>query len=137
MVGVTVTSHSALGAAATLAITGHPTVVAITVSRDLGDRAGRFTTLRGVPCFILDFVSAATAETALARLSAVSSRFTHKESPTRLACSGEVRYTLRAVRDFDDDAIDAIAAHYDDADYRYMAAQREPPHHGAHSHRHH
>ena len=125
MIGIEIASYSAFGAPAMLAITGHPTICGVTVSRDLGDAASSAPTLRGVPCLFLDFVSADAADEALARCEAISAQVAHKELPTRLACSREVRYTLRLLRGFDEAAIATIAAHYGTADERYVAAQHD------------
>lgn len=127
MIAIAVTSHSAFGAAATLAISGHPAVCGIVLSRDLGDAAGHHPAMRGVPCLLLDFVSAAAADAALARLRSISARFTDRETPTRIACSGGVSYTLRQVYGFDEPTIAAIDAHHADAAERYAAAQRAAP----------
>ncbi len=130
MVAVAIASRSAFGAPAILAITGHPVVSSIVVSRDLGDAAGRAPALRGVPCLVLDFVSEAAVAEALARLRTITDRFTHKETATRVACSNEVPYTLRLVRGFDEATIAAIDAHREEALARYAAAQRDTAHHG-------
>jgi hypothetical protein len=124
MVTIAIATYSAFGAPAMLMVEGHPVVRSIVVSRDLGDSASHSPTLRGVPCVLIDFATAHAADDALARLGVISAKFTHKESPTRLACSGEVRYTLRVVRSFDEDAIATVAEYYDLADARYMAAQQ-------------
>lgn len=127
MISVAITAHSALGAPATLAIGVHPAVTGITLARDLGDAASRHASLRGVPCLILDFATTEAADAALERLRAISSKFTFKETPTRLACSNEVGFTLRLVRDFDEATIATIAGYHDDAVARYAAAQQEAP----------
>src|SRR6478672_2438893 len=100
MIGVEVASRSAFGAPAVLSITGHPAVCGVVLSRDLGDAGGHMPTLRGVPCFMLEFVSAGAADEALERLRMISAKFTHKETPTRIACSNGVQYTLRLVHGF-------------------------------------
>jgi len=125
MIGVEVASRSAFGAPAVLAITGHPAVCGVVVSRDLGDAGGHMLTLRGVPCFMLEFVSEGAADETLERLRVISAKFTHKETPTRIACSNGVPYTLRLVHGIDEATIAAIDGHYEDAVDRYAAAQRE------------
>jgi hypothetical protein len=131
MVGIAIATRSAFGAPGVLAVTGHPAVSSIVVSRDLGDAASHFPTLRGVPCLILEFCSERAADEALGRLRVISAKFTHQETPTRIACSNGVQFTLRLVRDFDEPTIAAIAAHHDDAIERYAAAQRDAPRSGA------
>ncbi len=125
MIGIAITAHSALGAPAILTITGHPSVTSIVLARDLGDAASHISSLRGVPCLILDFTTAAAADEAHVRLSAISTKFTFKETPTRLVCSNEVSFTLRLVRDFDQATIATIAEYRDEAVARYTAAQQE------------
>jgi hypothetical protein len=125
MIEVAVAARSAFGAPAVLTIAGHPAVCGVVVSRDLGDAGGQMPTLRGVPCFQLEFVSEAATDEALERLRVISAKFTSKESPTRIACSNGVQYTLRLIHGFDEATIAAIDAHYDEAVDRYAAAQRE------------
>jgi hypothetical protein len=127
MVGVEIASRSASGAPAVLTITGHPAVCEVMVSRDLGGAASHVPTLRGVPCFMLEFVSAGAADEALARLRVISSKFTNKETPTRIACSNEVQFALRLVHGFDEATIAAIDGYHDEAVERYAAGQRERP----------
>jgi hypothetical protein len=127
MIGIAITSRSALGVPATLAISGHPSVTSIVLARDLGDAASHIPSLRGVPCLILDFTTADTANEAHVRLSTISSKFTFKESPTRLVCSNDVSFTLRLVRDFDEAAIARIAEYHSDAVARYSAVQQDVP----------
>ena len=127
MIGVAITAHSAHGTPATLAITGHPSITGIVLARDLGDAASHTPSLRGVPCLILDFTTAAAADEAHVRLSAISSKFTFKESPTRLVCSNEVSFTLRLVRDFDEATIATITKYHGDAVARYATAQQAAP----------
>lgn len=122
-----VTSHSAHGAPAALTILDHPAVVGIVVSRDLGDARSSAPTLRGVPCFLIDFVSAEAATEALERLRVISSRFTHAETPSRIASSSGVPFTLRLVRGFAEATIAAIDACHAEAVAIYGAAQT-PPH---------
>lgn len=131
MVGVTIIERSKTGVPATLAITGHPTVRAVVVSRDLGDPADRGPTLRGVPCLLLDFTTPEAADAALARLAALSSKIAYRETATRLVCSSEVHYALRVVRGFDEAAIATVATHHEEASARYALAQRDSPRHGS------
>jgi hypothetical protein len=84
-----------------------------------------------VPCLLLEFVSERAADEALGRLRGISARFTHMETPTRIACSNEVQFALRLVRDFDEATIAAIDALHGEAVARYAAGQREQPRAGA------
>ena len=125
MIDIAIAARSALGTPAILTVAGHPAVSSIIVSRDLGDAGSRLPTLRGVPCLVLEFSSIGAADDTLARLAAISAKFAYKETPTRIACSREVKYILRLVRDFDERAIAVIAAYRDEVDTRYAAAQQD------------
>jgi hypothetical protein len=80
---------------------------------------------------MLEFVSEGATDEALERLRVISAKFTHKETPTRIACNNGVQYTLRLVHGFDEATIAAIDAHYEEAVDRYAAAQREATRGGA------